>query len=98
MSNNICYRLTSGTVPVATIETPLFGLSPNPSIGETTINSNSFMKSIEIIDVSGKIIYTKEVNEPNTTLTYHPDVPGTYFIRVTFADGEKRTEKVVFAR
>lgn len=98
MSNNICYRLTSGTVPVATIETPLFGLSPNPSIGETTINSNSFMKSIEIIDVSGKIIYTKEVNEPNTTLTYHPDVPGTYFIRVTFADGQKRTEKVVFAR
>lgn len=98
MSNNICYRLTSGTVPVATVQTPLFSLSPNPSMGETAIISNCLMKSIEIIDVSGKILYSKEVNEPNTTLTYHPHVPGNYFVRVTFSDGQKRTEKVVFAR
>lgn len=98
MSNNICYRLTSSTVPVSQLQTPQFSISPNPSKGETSIISKSIIKGIEVIDISGKILYTKEVNNSNSTFTYYPDATGTYFVRVTFSDGEERTEKIVFTR
>lgn len=98
MERSICYRLTSSTVSVETNNTLNFSISPNPNMGETKIISGSLMKSIEIIDISGKIIYSKLVNETSTTLTYYPPVPGNYIVRVTFLDGQKRSEKIVFAR
>lgn len=98
MSNNICYRLTSSTVPVSQHQTPLFSISPNPSNGETSIKSKSLIKSIDIIDITGKILYTKGINDFDASLTYFPEVTGTYFVRVTFSDGEVQTEKIFFAR
>lgn len=98
MSNSICYRLTSSTVPVSQLETPEFSISPNPSKGETSIKSKSLIKSIEVIDISGKILYTRGIDDFDATLTYNPEVTGTYFVRVTFSDGEVQTEKIVFAR
>jgi hypothetical protein len=98
MERNICYRLRSSTVPAETVHAPQFNITPNPSIGETKISSNSMIRSIEIIDINGKTILTKEINESNVTLSYYPEVTGTYFIRVTFSDGEVQTEKIVFAR
>ena len=98
MERNICYRLTSSTVPVSQLETPQFSISPNPSKGETSIKSKSLIKSIEVIDISGKILYTRGIDDFDATLTYNPDATGNYFLRVTFSDGEVQTEKIVFAR
>jgi hypothetical protein len=68
-------------------------LSPNPSEGKLTINGidKELIKSIEILDLQGKICHTANMIELDLTSLNS----GTYFVRVLKTDGSTSTTKWV---
>lgn len=81
-----------------TFSVPKMILRPNPTYGEINISADFPIKTVEIIDLGGKIIYTKEMDDKEVIIHFFPDGVGIYFIRATFSNGQKRTEKIVFVR
>lgn len=81
-----------------TFSVPKMTLRPNPTYGEINISSDFPLQTVEIMDLGGKIIYTKEMDNNEFVIHYSPDKAGIYFIRATFSNGQKRTEKIVFVR
>ncbi|HOH23219.1 MAG TPA: T9SS type A sorting domain-containing protein [Bacteroidales bacterium] len=97
MSGRNCYRLTSSTVPVPDINNPQFNIAPNPSVGATKITSKDEIKTLEIIDNTGKVLLVQKVDSEEFILNYTPQSTGIYFIKVTFFNGKQKTEKILFA-
>lgn len=93
MSGRNCYRLTS----IAPDKDPQFDIAPNPSVGATKITSRDMMKTLEVIDNTGKVLLVQEVESKEYILNYFPHSTGIYFIRVTFANGKQNSEKILFA-
>ena len=60
-----------------------FQITPNPFIDIITLRSDKAMQSIEVIDVNGKIIMRKQVNNKNEIkLSFEKTIPsGIYFIK-----------------
>ncbi|HPZ04385.1 MAG TPA: YCF48-related protein, partial [Bacteroidales bacterium] len=97
MSGRNCYRLTSSTVSAPDINNPQFSIAPNPSVGATKITSKDEIKTLEIIDNAGKVLLVQKVDSEEFILNYTPQSTGIYFLRVTFANGKQKTEKILFA-
>jgi len=77
-----------------------FSIAPNPSAANTTLffeNANQQTFNISVVDLSGKILYTKTLFSPETgETTIDLDAPsGVYFIPITTATGESQTLKWV---
>lgn len=96
-SNRTCYS-NFITIDMETFSVPKMILRPNPTYGEINISADFPIKTVEIIDLGGKIIYTKEMDDKEVIIHFFPDGVGIYFIRATFFNGQKRTEKIVFVR
>ncbi|WP_126653101.1 T9SS type A sorting domain-containing protein [Chryseobacterium aureum] len=64
---------------------------PNPSKGEINIKTDKKIKSISVIDMSGKTLKTKDSG--NTDFSSLPK--GNYLLKVDFEDGTSATEKVI---
>ena len=97
MSGRNCYRLTSSTVSAPDINNPQFSIAPNPSVGATKITSKDEIKTLEIIDNTGKVLLVQKVDSEEFILNYTPQSTGIYFIKVTFFNGKQKTEKILFA-
>lgn len=67
---------------------------PNPLTKDVTIEANEYIDRLEVLNVLGKKIFTKEVNKNNTTLDFSKMNRGTYIIKLFSAKGES-TYKVV---
>ena len=83
-----------------TLNTSNFSISPNPSAANTTLffeNANQQSFNISVVDLSGKILYTKTIFSPETgETTIDLEAPsGVYFIQITTATGESQTLKWV---
>ncbi len=73
-----------------------FNITPNPSKGPVTITSPAMIKNLEIIDMSGRIVYSdQEVNRLNVTLREGFATKGSYFIRIRNNEGKTGIRKVV---
>ena len=73
-----------------------FTVSPNPSNGPVTITSPVIMKSIEIIDMSGKIVYSyKEVNKTAILLKSGFAPKGNYLVRIKMETGQTGIRQIV---
>lgn len=64
-------------VSVEDITNKGINIYPNPSNGVINITLNKYFK-LEIIDITGKIIFTKDINDNNTVKIYKK---GVYFLR-----------------
>lgn len=65
-----------------------FKLFPNPNNGIFSIQSNVGFNNIEIVDVIGKSIFSKNVNNINSfNFNLSTEPKGIYFVRVSFKDG-----------
>lgn len=64
---------------------------PNPTRGEINIKTDKKVKSISIIDISGKIL--KKTESGKTDITSLPK--GAYLMQVEFSDGTSITEKII---
>ena len=57
-------------------------LSPNPGNGQFVIQTQITEGTLEIIDLSGKVVYTQEFNHQNTTINASSLYDGMYFIKL----------------
>ena len=60
-----------------------FEVYPNPSNGVLTISGNNGIRKIDILDLTGKIVYSESVNETNNTkLNLTNRLNGVYVVKV----------------
>ena len=76
-----------------------FTLSPNPNSAKNpvTISANIPIDRIIVFDVTGKLVYSKKNRLPNSNTFTIPTVfvPGMYYVRTEFVDGQRQTQKLV---
>jgi hypothetical protein len=67
---------------------------PNPSHGNISVISTKVQKSIEVFDMTGKMVYNENVNG---TMRTQIDLKnsGLYLLQIVYEDGTKSTHKIV---
>ncbi|MDF2551897.1 MAG: hypothetical protein K0R36_3459 [Chryseobacterium sp.] len=83
---------TTGTVlstdEVSKSQTSIY---PNPTKGEINIKTDKKIKSSTVFDLSGKVLLQSNSEKVNI----NSFTKGTYLLKVEFADGSTKTEKVI---
>ena len=71
-------------------------LAPNPATSSVNVNINGFSGKADcsIIDMSGRVVYSTEISNGNTTVSLNGIPAGAYFVRVTNAAFSK-VEKLI---
>ncbi|NMR33666.1 T9SS type A sorting domain-containing protein [Chryseobacterium aquaticum] len=64
---------------------------PNPTKGEINIKTDKKIKSFTVFDLSGKVL----LQSSSEKLNISSFAKGTYLVKVEFADGSTKTEKVI---
>ncbi|WP_265426861.1 T9SS type A sorting domain-containing protein [Chryseobacterium sp. YIM B08800] len=64
---------------------------PNPTKGEVNIKTDKKIKSTTVLDLSGKVLTVGS----SETVNLSAFTKGTYLIKVEFADGSSKTEKII---
>lgn len=78
------------------ITTSLVSVYPNPFSNEFVIHADRNYNSILITDVSGRLIYRRDdENESSETINAEQMTPGSYYIRLFYADGTSSACRVV---
>ncbi|WP_442787040.1 DUF7619 domain-containing protein [Flavobacterium suncheonense] len=62
---------------------------PNPTNGIITVKSESVIRSVQLLDVQGRILQTKNSGERSEVLDLTSEASGVYFIKVTTDSGVK---------
>lgn len=70
---------------------------PNPSHETITIESSIPFKMIQLMDMSGRLVYTHNISTHKvlTKLNMNSIPEGVYFVKVEFQNGEVSTQKIV---
>lgn len=87
------YKLTGslGVNDIANQKKTQMSIYPNPTKGEVNIKTDKKIKSTSVLDLSGKVISRGNSEKVNLTSF----TKGTYLIKVEFADGSTKTEKII---
>lgn len=64
---------------------------PNPTKGEITIKTDKKIKSSTVVDLSGKVL----LQTSSEKVDISSFTKGTYLLKVEFADGSTKTEKII---
>lgn len=84
----------SGSLAVndaANIKNNSLNIYPNPTKGEINIKTDKKIKSSTVFDLSGKVLLQSNSEKVNISSF----TKGTYLLKVEFADGSTKTEKVI---
>lgn len=68
---------------------------PNPTDGFFTLNTGVIAVKVEVTDITGNVISSVEPQTANLTVSLFNEESGLYFVKVTSANGEVTTIKVV---
>lgn len=69
---------------------------PNPSFSSVNISSEELIRSIELYDISGRVVYTEvNINSKKFILSNKEIIPGMYFAKITTDYGQVTT-KIIF--
>jgi hypothetical protein len=93
--DNLCIQNTEALAnnPFQSIDN-IFQLFPNPTSNIVNINSNSNIKSIELIDLNGRTIRTSLLNATKTTMNLDKLASGMYYVKVCTENGTG-TQKII---
>lgn len=98
-NSSVIYKIVdTSTASATSFENSGFSLYPNPSKNSITISSTeaSFAKQIQIFDVSGKLLISKEVSQNKTnTIDVTSLSNGVYIVNVSTIDGKNYSSKLV---
>jgi hypothetical protein len=87
----------NSTVGLMSISIEEFNLFPNPTTGQFTVSFNGVIKSIEMIDVTGRVVMTKTtLNEGMVDASNL--APGKYMVRLTPDNGHILTKPIVIGQ
>jgi len=83
-----------GSNPVNDVETRPYQMYPNPVVDQLNFSQAGIISSVELIDITGKIIVT--VNNDNDHLLINTSnlAKGMYFVRVNTTDGKVYSDKL----
>ncbi len=100
ISKNIIYRLKTPDpiYPPDTNTVKNVIMWPNPNSGDLEIKALYVINSIEVLDLSGKVVYTEVTNGKEINVKYFPNVQGIFVIKVTFDNGKSEAEEILFIR
>lgn len=107
-TDSFTYRVRAGShiSEPATVELNITGtpvgsgfvnLYPNPSSGEFTISSSATIDHLEIFTIIGQLLYRKNINNREATISLHGYTPGVYYVRVHSGD-ESQIKKMMLIR
>ncbi|MBL7919575.1 MAG: T9SS type A sorting domain-containing protein [Bacteroidia bacterium] len=68
---------------------------PNPTKGSVTIKSNTEIKKVEILNVTGQLLLTENVKGNSHQLNLETLAKGIYFVKIYNANGEMAMKKLV---
>lgn len=98
-NSSVIYKIVdTSTASATSFENSGFSLYPNPSKNSITISSSdaSFAKQIQIFDVSGKLLISKEVSQNKTNTIDATSLSiGVYIVNVSTIDGKNYSSKLV---
>lgn len=88
VNNSVCAEDTSACISIIGIgidemESISLHVSPNPFTSTVFVNGTFANSTIEISDISGKIVYITSTNGTSATLDLDTLAPGTYFLKAT---------------
>ena len=83
---------TSGVNPVAANAD--IQVYPNPSSGQFQITSSTLIQNLEVYDITGRTVYTRQINADNTSIDLTGHAKGVYLIRLYTGD-ESTVKKIV---
>lgn len=71
-------------------------LYPNPTSSDVHVSTDEIIRSIELYELSGKVVYTRDrINSTEFILSNEGIIPGMYFARIT-TDYGRTTTKIIF--
>ena len=94
--NNICKF--SGAISICVKENSpsyLSTISPNPSKGEYTFEGFSEKYTIDIFDVTGRIIYSNYIDQNNNTVNLTGKYPGVYIYKIVNKENVIKQGKLI---
>ncbi len=68
---------------------------PNPNNGVFYVKHDYFVQSIEIYDLTGRIIYTNSTLHQQLVEVFMPETNGLYLLRVLYKDGNAQQFKII---
>ena len=78
--------------------TPELTFYPNPTTASLNIRGER-MRSVEILDINGRLIYRTDAETPEfTRIDVTPYPTGHYLVKVTFDDGRTATGKIIVSK
>ena len=84
-------KITTGSLSTDEVSKSKTNIYPNPTKGEITIKTDKKIKSSTVVDLSGKLLLqtsSEKVDKSSFT-------KGIYLLKVEFADGSTKTEKII---
>ena len=89
-----CSYLVTGMEDLSYLN-EVVGVSPNPSDGLLTINSESNFTKVELLSITGQVLFSESVNAKTHQLQLQNIAEGIYFMRVIYEDGTSFIKKVI---
>ena len=78
---------------------PIASIYPNPASDYVNIvSANGEMNSIQIYDITGKLVQNINLNDESATLNVAAMVDATYFVRIIYKDGNMSVSKLIINR
>jgi hypothetical protein len=93
--DTIYQLITFDDAGINTITNPNITLYPNPMTSNFTIEAEEQMTQICIFDISGKLVFKKQLSYKLATIEIFKLEQGTYFYELDFKSGEKLKGKFV---
>ncbi|UFH30701.1 T9SS type A sorting domain-containing protein [Chryseobacterium sp. C-71] len=84
-------KITTGVLSTDEVSKSKTTIYPNPTKGEITIKTDKKIKSSTVVDLSGKVL----LQTSSEKVDMSSFTKGTYLLKVEFADGSTKTEKVI---
>ena len=71
-----------------------YDIYPNPTVDFINVSATEIIKSYQLVDVQGKVLFSKAYNDTNLKLDISNQPKGVYFLRMSFDKGTN-TEKII---
>ena len=68
---------------------------PNPTYGEINISSETTLKSVEILNIIGQKVMSRDASANQMTISAESLTSGVYFVKTTDVDGKSSITKVI---